>query len=31
MLYESMVLSVMPKTFNRANTTCVSGASWDAF
>jgi hypothetical protein len=25
-----MVLDVLPKTFNRANT-CVSGASWNAF
>jgi hypothetical protein len=30
MPYESVVLSVMPKTFNCANT-CVSGASWDTF
>jgi hypothetical protein len=27
---EGVVLDVMPKTFNRANT-CVSGASWNAF
>jgi hypothetical protein len=25
-----VVLDVLPKTFNRANT-CVSGASWNAF
>jgi hypothetical protein len=25
-----MVLDVLPKTFNHANT-CVSGASWNAF
>jgi hypothetical protein len=27
---DGVVLNVMPKTFNRANT-CVSGASWKAF